>query len=457
MSNKVENKSVYGVWDKVRVNRRFFNLLLTHPVFRREPKAINTAQFWLNAINEAECRNDGKPTTWGWKDIQDRFRPYKQKATVFRDALRDDLELITFTTYKPPANAFAQGECRKFSTTELCRTLLADGNYQWLHKLLDDPEVRRRNQVAISKRKKTRTVYTDPFLRMIDEFNHAVKFERDGLLGQLENDKTNSVGRFNSALHILLAFERKQFTELEVKNGRVYHAFVALPKAYRPFALLNGKRYLATVDIRACWPTFLGKLLLALYEFWMQEPPSDLEVADYLKREVRQSDITTECNRWTEIFTHPRIDPRQHIIDAIGLNIKTADMKQCLNVWLNGGKEYKRVSNGKKNRKDNRALEAWFTTTFPNMTKVWSRIDREHTGECLGDFYEGDIMMNMSLYSYAESMGLTLSYEYDGVGVFAKPNDSDLTSKLEAVKSFIQNLANQEHQLPVEVKVDLVG
>jgi len=453
------DKKAYAVWDRVRVSKDFFDLLITHPVFRSEPKAINTAQYWLNSIDAAVARNDGHPVTWGWKDIQDRFRPYAQKATVFRDALRYDLHLIEFTTYRPPANEMAQGECRKFITTPLCRSLLAGGNYQWLYRLLNDPTTRRRNQVAISKRKRARTVYADPFLRMIDEFNHAVKFDRDGLLGRLQRDKTDEPGRFNSTLHILLAFERKWFTELEVKHGRVYHAFVALAKEYRPFALLDGKRYVATLDMRACWPTFFGRFMGDFYDYWMQLPQSDqraVEIADYLKKEVNHSALKSECKCWVDIFTNTAQDPRQAIMDAIGIKIDRGDMKECLNVWLNGGKQYERVTTGKINRTDNRALEAWFNNTFPNMAKVWSVDDRTQTGQCLGDFYEGDIMMDVSLYAYAESMGLTLSYEYDGVGVFADPDDSELAAKLERVKTFIQNLSVNKHQLPAEVKVKVL-
>jgi hypothetical protein len=254
------NKGKYAAWDRVKVGKDFFNLLISHPVFRREPKAINMAQFWLCEIDAAMSRNNDQPVTWFHKDIQNRFQQYSQTHTEFRNALRD-LELITFTPYRPPANESVQGECRKFTVTPLGRKLLADGNYQWLHKLLNDPDVRRRNQVAISRRKPTRRVYTDPMKSIIDEFNHAVKFERDGLLNELKKDKVECKERFDYVLHILLDIETRWFEELTVKHGRIYHSFIALPEEYRRFALFDGKPYVATLDIRACWPTFLGKLL----------------------------------------------------------------------------------------------------------------------------------------------------------------------------------------------------
>jgi len=150
--NSAINKGKYAAWDRVRVGKEFFDLLISHPVFQREPKAVNTAQFWLCAMDAAMGRNNDKPVTWFYKDIENRFQGYEQSYTAFRDALRYDLGLISFTPYRPPANESAQGECRKFTVTPLGRKLLADGNYQWLYKLLNDPNVRRRNLVSISRR-----------------------------------------------------------------------------------------------------------------------------------------------------------------------------------------------------------------------------------------------------------------------------------------------------------------
>ena len=461
--NSAIKKGKYAVWYRVKVGKDFFNLLISHPVFRREPKAVNTAQFWMCAMDALMCRNNDQPVTWYYKDIENRFQGYEQSHTAFRDALRG-LDLIKFSPHRPPANESVQGECRKFTVTPLGRKLLADGNYQWLYKLLNDPVVRRRNQVAISKRKPTRRVYSDPMKRIIDEFNHAVKFERDGLLNELKKDKVECKGRYDYALHILLDLETRWFEELTVKHGRIYHSFIALPEEYRRFALFDGKSYVATLDIRACWPTFLGKFLRDFYEFWMTEcnrdasqaHPKAVEVTDYLKTEVNLAAFEKEVARWTKIFTDTSTDPRDAIMAAAGIQIDRRDMKQCLNTWLNGAKKYQRATDGKWNLKNILALETWFATTFPNMAKVWSVDDREHTGQWLGDFYEGDIMLTPQLYAYAESLGLTLSYEYDGVGVFAERDDAELSAKLEKVKAFIQSLSVTKFQLPVEVRIKLI-
>ena len=58
---KAPDKTPYKAWDNVKVCKEFFDQLITHPVFRREPKAINTAQYWLSAIDAVMAQNDDKP------------------------------------------------------------------------------------------------------------------------------------------------------------------------------------------------------------------------------------------------------------------------------------------------------------------------------------------------------------------------------------------------------------
>lgn len=454
--------SAYGAWDRVKVSKNLFDLLFTHPVFQREPKAINTAQYWLNEIDAATARNEGRPVTWDYKDIQDRFRKFAQSPTVFRDALRD-LGLVNFTTYKPPPNALVQGTCRAFTITRLGQNLISEGNQQWLYSLLKDPQTHRRNQVAVSKRKKSRMVYSDPMKRIIDEFRHAVEFERDSLLHFLNTEKVKNPTRCRAAYHDLLALVTKKFRELEVKEGRICYEFVTLPAEYRPFALVKGKLYVATLDIRACWPTFLGKLLGEFYATSLKErlletpDPLLLEVAAKLERDVDPEKLKVECQTWTFIFTNSE-DPRVWISRKSGIDAPKADMKNCLNRWLNGGRQYEREADGKRNRKHHQQLEAWFQRRFPEMAKVWGGMkDRSMTGNLIAKAYELPLLLNPALYDLGKELGLVLSYEYDGVGVFADQDDPDLPSKLEKVGQYIQRQSVEEFGVPVVVKTEYVA
>ena len=459
------NSTAYRVWNRVKVSKELFDLLFTHPLFRKEPKAINTAQYWLSAMDAAMVGNDDKPVTWDWKDIQDRFRPYANPSTLYRDALRE-LGLITFTTYKPPPNAFVQGECRKFTVTPLGRRLVASANYQWLHNLLKDPQTRRRNQVAISKRKVTRKHYDDPMQKRIHLLNATVKFDEDEIFKQLEHDRVNKPGRYRSALHHLLALERKSFKGLEIKAGRIYHEWVGLPKPYRLFASVNGRRYSAILDIRCCHPTFLGRYLRESWDGLLKlcrdetdkpNPNKDLlKHGERLSKEVKFFELEDQCNRWTEFFTDPNTDPRDVLLRKLDITGTKQDVKDCLNWWVNGAKKYLRTTTGKWNATDTRKLEEWFGKNFSAMAQVWATFDRDKTGEAIMEEYELKLMLDPALYAFGDSLKLTLANEYDGVGVFAEPDEKGLLSKLERLKQYIQSQSAKKFDVPVVVKAEVL-
>lgn len=459
--NSGQAQSPYGVWDKVRVSKSLFDLLIQHPGFQKEPKAINTAQYWLSAIDAAMERNDGDPVTWDFKDIANRFQGYSQSYTKFRDALRD-LGLIKYSTYRRPPNAFVQGECREFVITPRGRELVSDGNHKWLYQLIKDPDILRRNQVAISKRGVKHQVYAEPEKHIIHAFNAAVEFDWDAVLKQLEQDKVHCPSRRKSALHHLLALKRRAFSDLEIKNGRIYNEFVGLPNQYRRFALFKGKPYVATLDIRACWPTFLGMFLRDFFELFTDNPPQtsdpeDVQRTATLRAEVDPATLKVECGRWTDMFIDTGIDPREAIMRGAGMSIDRRDMKQCLNTWLNGAKKYQRETDGRWNLKDNKALEGWFSRSFPELAKVWATFPRRATGRMISENYEGRLMLNPGLYAFGDEMGLTLSYEYDGVGVFAERGEPELSAKLENVQAFIEHQSFEQFGLPVVAKIEVLA
>jgi len=464
-ATKTAAASPYRVWNRVKVSKEFFDLLITHPVFAAEPKAINTAQYWLTAIDAGMERNDDQPVTWDWKDIADRFRPYSQSYTKFRNALRK-LELIDFTTYRPPPNYGVPGECRKYVITPLGRKLVLEGNHQWLYKLLKDPTTWRRNQVAISKRKVRDRVYAEPEKQIVNAFTTAVTFDRDAVWSRLEQDKVEAPGTYRSAVHHVSAIVEKKFSDLEIENGRIYNNFVNLPREYKPFARFKGKPYVAILDIRACHSTFLGEFLRDLFQSSIDEydgrttgthpDQKALQIAARLKKEINLLALLVEHGRWTGIFTNTAVDPRDAIMREAGMRIDMRDMKECMNWWLNGAKKYKRITDGRWNMTDNQALERWFRRFFPEMAKVWATFPRERTGNAISEFYEGVLMLDPALYSYADGLGLTLAYEYDGVGVFAERGETELPAKLEKVKAFIQRQSAEKFNVPVVVKGELL-
>jgi hypothetical protein len=82
---------------------------------------------------------------------------------------------------------------------------------------------------------------------------------------------TNDGDKYRSAVHHVTALVEKKFSDLEIDHGRVYNDFVALPRDYRPLARFKRKPYVATLDIRACHPTFLGEFLRDFYQSAVDE------------------------------------------------------------------------------------------------------------------------------------------------------------------------------------------
>ena len=458
-------KSPYGAWDRVKVSKEFFDHLIQHPLFLAEPKAINAAQYWLAAIDAAMERNEEAPVTWDWKDIANRFQSYSRSYTEYRNALRD-LGLIEFTTYKPPPGYLVNGECRKFSVTPLGRKFVLQGSHQWLHKLLKDQSTWRKNQVNVSKRKVRHKIYSEPEKQIVHDLIATVTFDRDAVLERLEQDKERDPDQYRSGVYHVTALVEKDFEDLETKHGRIYNDFVALPSPYRPYAKIKNKSYVATLDIRACHPNFLGKFLREFFQGFIDEldgrttgiklNEADIELAKRFKKEVNLLALEIECNRWRDVFAETAIDPRDAIRKEARMTIDLRDMKQCVNTWLNGGKKYKRITDGRMNKTDVDALEGWFKRNFPEMKKVWSSFDSGMTGCFISENYEGPLMLNPALYRLGERLGLKLSNEYDGVGVFAEADDDELPSKLEQLKEFIQQQSLQKFDVPVVVKVELL-
>jgi hypothetical protein len=346
-----------------------------------------------------------------------------------------------------PPNQRVKGKCRRFTITPECRQLLTDANYQWLYKLLADPKVRRQNQVAISKRKPTRLVYADPMMRIIDDLHHGVKFQREGLLALMNHQEAVAPKRRRSAFHNLLALERRKFKELKVKEGRIFNYFVALPEEYRPLAIYKDKPYIATLDIRSCHPTFLGKALL---DFYANEAAI---VSAALNGNLSQQAFEAEYRQWTDMFVHPTIDPRDAIKAEAGIPLVREDVKECLNTWLNGAKKFQHRTDKRWDYKNNRRLEAWFQGRFPEMAKVWTVMQhRRITGRCIMEEYELPLMADPAIYALGDELGLAFAYEYDGVGVFAEPDDPALSAKLEQVKAFIQRKAVERFGVAAVVK-----
>jgi hypothetical protein len=297
---------------------------------------------------------------------------------------------------------------------------------------------------------------TDPFLRMLHELNCDVDF------GSIKALPENIGEGRRSPYSTLSSLRVGKFNDLRVRNGRVYHLIIALPKEQRALLSVAGKRYTLAVDIRACWPTFYARCLWDYYRCFHPEAgsasPSD-NLQAYLRNELDGEAMADELSDWESLFC-AESDPRDIIMRETGLEgqgYDRSDIKNCLNRWVNGGKQFEDEEEGTVIRVPFGKLDEWFASRFPNLSRVRSLISADCISKFLGEFYEGPLMMDMALYEFGKSLGFILAYEYDGVGVFADPGQaSQLEQGAKALCDKITELSMEKFGIPVKVVAKMV-
>jgi hypothetical protein len=72
--------------------------------------------------------------------------------------------------------------------------------------------------------------------------------------------------------------------------------------------------------------------------------------------------------------------------------------------------------NGKPFVKFSQYLQA----EFPNLYSAWQKTDIKQTGNQIGKHFETKLMLDKSIYSRAEELGIIVGYEYDGMSFYAE-------------------------------------
>lgn len=152
--------------------------------------------------------------------------------------------------------------------------------------------------------------------------------------------------------------------------------------------------------------------------------------------------IQREQERWIKLFCDPEKHPRDVIGEQAGYKDKTK-VKQALNETINGSKLY-----GK--------LRRWMEEQFPSLYKIWSQSDVKKTGPQISKLYETRLMLDEGLYRSADKMGIKLSYEYDGVGVFASEDHEGLQTQLKDLKRQITTRSDELWGIPVVVNDEVL-
>ena len=466
----------------IKISITLNKILAQEPLFqgKNRCKSIGSCSRLLEIIFKLSQRNKD-----GWAAID-----CKTLDNLFRREKIKYLEVITILErlkiIEPRKRGFfdsqtGTGSFGRFKLTAYGIQLLLDENREYLRKLLNDPKVDTR--IRANRRKKKSRIIESEDLVISKTLKNILDLEFNKEAFDVywkENEKTLSPGQKVAALYSLISIITGGFKELKrcEKDGRIHHSWVLMSSDLRPLFSLRGKKYLRTIDIRSCHTTFWAKYICDISKLpeylSLNEAIRDLlnskykeynniltNNSIYTNNNIYYDSISSSffptspislpylsCNvtklaeeyiNWTEFWTNPETDPKKQIISDLGLTCSREQIKVLINSSINGS--------------ENKVFK-WIREKFPVLFEIWQKTDLKKTGNNISKFYETKLMLDPELILLAESMGLDVLVEHDGIGVFAEEKDSDLDAKILKLKSWIRDRSVALFGVKAQVKID---
>ena len=422
---------------KTAAGQRLVDQLLAHPFYRAEPEMAKRGVEFLTSIARRTAR--GKPAKdWGidHKVIENHFRKGVLTHPNYKEALYE-LKLLEQTSAPVHSLIPGKGKITRYRVHESVIDAYHEARWEQRYKEgFGDKLCQGGNARKRARRLKAAETIQDRFCRAHEVLCCTV--EVDWLWDEaFMREKRQKVEK---AVDVLGELASVDFDPV-VRDGarsRLYHPLAGLPKEVRKHLRAGDRFYRAEVDIRACWPTFLGAHLLKLH--------GDGNEA-----------LKAECIKWLDAFCTPgdENDPRIGIKNETGVKFRDGELKARLNEYISG---YLQSSENKgwKPPAKHRALDDWFAKTNPEMHKAWKAGRPKKLGRQLGLNFETPLMTNSRLYDYADEQGITLYYQYDGFGVFAQPGKKDaLKVILDGLCRLMTDISVEKFGVPIVVKQEI--
>jgi len=447
------------------------NLLSQEPLFQGENrcKVISSCEYFMQKVFKFSQRRPD-----GWARIHSRacyndFRKYKIKYTaVFEILERHGIMFprkIGYLDMKTGERIIS-----RFRLTDFGVNLLFDPNKEYIRKQNNDPKEDKRIRNRKSKQKSrikgledqviSKTLRNILDLR-IDEltFDNYWKDNRQ----YFSPEQIDTIEFYKDSI------KNGQFKKLRrcIKDGRIHHPWVCMPSLLRPFFSLRGKKYLRILDLRSAHPTFWAKYICEISrlpeylslnedikdtlntkykEYTNILTNNSISYSSYPTPPVTQhyvsqnvTDLIEEYIKWTAFWTTPEIDPKQQIISDLDVNCTRDEIKHLINASINDS--------------PNKVFR-WIRANYPSLFKIWNKTDLRKTGNNISRFYETKLMLDPELILLAESMGLEVLTEHDGLGLFGDEGDPDLDTKVGNLRDWIQEKSVALFGLRVQVKID---
>jgi hypothetical protein len=385
----------------IKISIRLYELLKTYPVFHGDGyKAISGAYHLLSRIHALSHF-----VTHEWAGISSKrltgiFRgynvPYNEAVTAME----------TCGLLLPRINGFydrtgnGNSKVARFKLTELAKSILLEGEMEYLRKLADDKSCWK---AAAERKKKAKQRYKkvgDCVCDYVAQTLFKIKIDEIRLNKLVEQFDANASTEKAQLLNILTYADQVRTGSFESLSradvdGRLYHPLVQIKSEARRIFGIGTKNYRGTLDLRACHPTFFAVYLVkifaeilkknsALQQIFKEDPfliqlqsvsnfnfdqispvPSNLgdefysvhssstEYLHYLHAFVPC--LLQECNKWNALWTDSNNDPRDILAEDAGYSYKSI-AKKCMNSAINGG--------------ENRATK-WIAKNFPCLYKIW--------------------------------------------------------------------------------------
>jgi hypothetical protein len=451
-----------------KISAEFFQELKDEPAYANE-KAFSATHAFLSKVVYF-CRNQeyaNLPATL----IKELFDNYGIKYKPCLDAL------VRRGIIKIDKQYIVGAKTRGYKLMEKGIGLMSVGELAYLRSLFTDPKAKRKIQKQASYHRTKANKYKDEFIQYVHDGLMQYQFTVDAI-NYIQQSNWSNLTKL-AAMISLTDFMERNFTDLKWNDAdsRVWNEFVGMKSDLRRFFALGNLKYRYVMDIRSCHPLFLAHYLVnrarpkgyQRYHPTMPGPhqrtivqndrlkersvslsstnttytnttstatpslpissnPSTTSTTSTTNNPIPHyvggnSDIMAELNRWNTLFSDPDTDPKTVLIRELGYSRETA--KAALNQTINGSMQYKR-------------FVRWFKENFPLLYEVWARTLSATVGNEISAFYETTLMQDLELYRLAESLGLHLTYEYDGCGVMCREDDREAVAKIQQLVRHVQ-------------------
>lgn len=456
-------------------------ILVQEPLFQGENrcKVISSCERFMRWTFDFSTRNK-----YGWAKINSKacdklFRSCEIKYTeVFEILERHGIMFprkVGFKSMKTGENVIS-----RFRLTDFGINLLFDPNKEYIRKQNNDPKQDKRIRNRKSQRKSRIKDSEDQVISKILTNIIDLKIDESAFDEYWKDNKQYFSPKQIYTIELYKdSIKNGQLKKLRrcIKDGRIHHPWVCMPSLLRPFFSLRGKKYLRTIDIRSCHPTFWAKYIFEISRIpeylRLNEDIKDLlntKYKEYNNILTNNSIYTNSINhsliynssippspvsqhyvsqnvtplieeyiKWTEFWTDPDIDPKQQIIDDLDGTYSRDEIKELINASIN------------LQRND---VFYWIEKNYPVLFDIWKKTNRKKTGNYISRFFETKLMLDPELILLAESMNLEVLTEHDGAGIFAQENDSELDAKAKKLRDWIQEKSVALFGLKVQVKID---